>query len=249
MVLKMQPALQLVRPDVFAQATMEMSRADWPSPPATTPGLTGWQLGMQTKLQKMVDSGDTETAIKALNNWTGKNPQLREQLIQAIPQLGQQSQTPVTPPIPSPAGAGAIELEPPAGAPAVTPNKLGPQSSVEELTAHKGKLQQALQRVDQLIQQKSGPTPDGTPPVAQPTIPSTPNPGILGNAPSAGAGWAEQVGNIAGGVAKAPGRAVGRGLDWLKQKGRDIGRGFTGAESEFPILTAQQSSAFHLIRR
>lgn len=72
----------------------------------------------------------------------------------------------------------------------------------------------------------------------QPAAPEAPAPGM-----------AEQIGGGLGTAVKAPGRAlnwmgnqVGKGLNWVGQQGRNFGRGFSGAESDFPILTASMGS-------
>jgi len=66
---------------------------------------------------------------------------------------------------------------------------------------------------------------------------------IIGNPTPEGGGAAGGIGNFIGRGLKAPGRALGRGVDWAKQKAQQFGQGFSAAEGEGPILTASMGAS------
>ena len=131
------------------------------------------------------------------------------------------------------------------------------QQTLDSATAEQAKnmafLQQLATQAAQLAQSAGG-AGQSTEQAFNPT--ATPAAPVPGAAPEvAGPGISEQMGTGVGTALKAPGRGlnwlgdqVGRGVDWARQQGNQFGRGYSGAESDQLILTAQIGSAASLLK-
>ena len=124
--------------------------------------------------------------------------------------------------------------------------------SLPELQQEKQKVQgwmdratRQMQKIDQLIQRQptAAPNTQNAPGTTMPGPSSNP---IFGN-PQQTPGAAGWMGNALGRGVKAPGRALNKAKDWLKNKGQEFSNEFHNAESGLPILTAAGASATMLV--
>lgn len=197
---------------------------------------------LQSYIINRVQSGDVQSALKRLNFL---NPQLRQQLIMSLPpniksQLGTMQQTP-TPEAPRQSPFTSPQSMSPSATPAndaqMTPNPQDLKKRQREL-ARIIRATPEYQEYEQITQQigttQTNAAPAQTPsPAAPPASPSSP---VWGTPSAPGSSLSNQVGNWAGRALKAPGRAL-----------REMGRGFTGAESALPVLTAAHGSSARFV--